>query len=91
MVQQSILQTTKSLDEKFGKDRLPGVRASADVPLIGILTQAVVDDKKNDFDFDEYILGINHRFMSLAGARPVQISYLSDEPEDERRLYEILD
>ena len=51
----------------------------------------MVEDKRKDFNFDEYILGINYEFMSLAGARPVQISYLSDEPEDERRLYEVLD
>jgi hypothetical protein len=53
----------------------------------------VVEDKrKAGFDFDEYILDVNHSFISLSGARPVYISYyLAETEEGRKRLYEILD
>jgi hypothetical protein len=70
-----------------------GVRPTPEHPLVAILTQPVAEDKrKAGFDFDEYILGINHQFISLSGARPVYISYYLGETEEGRqRLHEILE
>ncbi len=42
-------------------------------------------------DYDEYVLAINYKFIALSGARPVFISYLSDDEEDQKRLYQVLD
>jgi hypothetical protein len=70
-----------------------GVRATPEQPLVAILTQPVADDKrKAGFDFDEYILAINHEFVTLSGARPIYISYYLGETEEGRqRLQEILE
>jgi hypothetical protein len=81
------------LDDRYPFDALPkntpdsfvGVRPTSERPLVAILTQPVADDKrKAGFDFDEYILGINHEFVSLSGARPVYISYYLGETEEGR-------
>jgi hypothetical protein len=70
-----------------------GVKATIEHPLIAVLTQPVVEEKrKAGFDFDEYILDVNNRFVSLSGARPVYLSYyLAETEEGIKRLYEILD
>jgi len=97
----SILCLSNLLHDRSPFDDLPkntpgafvGVRPTPEQPLVAILTQPVPDDKrKAGFDFDEYILAINHQFISLSGARPVYISYYLGETEEGRkRLHEILE
>ena len=79
------------INEKYGADRPFGVKATFEAPLIAILTQPASEHQRKSFNYDEYVLAINYKFISLSGARPVYISYLSDEPADENRLYEILE
>jgi hypothetical protein len=67
------------------------VSATGDAPLIAILTQPTTENIRKTFDFDEYVLAINHKFIAMSGARPVYISYLSDDEAHERRLYQILE
>jgi hypothetical protein len=59
-------------------------------PLIGILTQPVADEKKDTFNYSEYILGINHEFIGLGGSQPVYLNFESDSPEQEKTLYDTL-
>jgi gamma-glutamyl-gamma-aminobutyrate hydrolase PuuD len=49
-------------------------------PIIGILTQPVVDFKKDQFNYRDYILEINDNFIKWAGSRTVAIPYdISEE------------
>ena len=59
-------------------------------PLIGILSQPVADDKREIFDYEEYILGINYEFLTLGNSQPVYLSYETDTPEQEKALYDNL-
>ena len=52
-------------------------------PLIGILSQPVTDDKRDIFDYEEYILGINYEFITLGNSQPVYMSYETETPEQE--------
>ena len=60
-------------------------------PLIGIVTLPVTVGKREQFNYNEYILSINNQFIQMSGSTAVYISYLSDTEEDNRRLYEILE
>lgn len=44
-------------------------------PIIGILTQPVDDKKKDQFNYNDYILEINDNFIKWAGSRTVAIPY----------------
>lgn len=60
-------------------------------PLIGILTQPVPDEKRTpEFNYEEYILGINHAFVQMTGSQAVVIHYNSDSDEDNKRLNDVL-
>ena len=62
-----------------------GARGTPEQPLIAILTQPVADDKrKAGFDFDEYILEVNYKFVSFSGAKPVYINYYLGETDEGR-------
>ncbi len=81
----------EEINAKYGVDRPIGVPPTSEQPLIGILTQPASEQIRKTFNYDEYVLSINYKFIAMSGARPVFISYLSDDAADERRLYEILD
>ena len=68
-----------------------GVSATGDTPLIAILTQPSKENIRQTFDYDEYVLAVNYKFIAMSGARPVYISYLSDDEADEKRLFQILE
>jgi gamma-glutamyl hydrolase len=56
-------------------------------PVIGVLTQPVVDDKKDHFHYDQYVLEANKDFVQMGGSYAVPIRYdLGDQD-----LYELLD
>lgn len=59
-------------------------------PLIGILSQPVADDKREVFDFEEYILGSNYEFVTLGNSQPIYLCYESETPEQEKILYDTL-
>ncbi len=65
--------------------------ATGDAPLIAILTQPTTENIRKTFDYDESVLAVNHKFIAMSGARPVYMSYMSDEEADDRRLYQILE
>ena len=44
-------------------------------PVIGILTQPVADVRKEIFNFDQYILGVNYDFIRWSGSKPIAIPY----------------
>lgn len=44
-------------------------------PIIGILTQPVAKDKKDKFNYTDYILEINDNFVKWGGSRTVAIPY----------------
>jgi hypothetical protein len=49
-------------------------------PIIGILTQPVLDSKKGQFNYNDYILEINDNFIKWAGSRTVAIPFdISEE------------
>jgi gamma-glutamyl-gamma-aminobutyrate hydrolase PuuD len=49
-------------------------------PIIGIMTQPVSTDKKDSFNYDDYILEINDNFVRWAGSKTVAIPYdISEE------------
>lgn len=50
-------------------------------PVIGILTQPVGDDKKDNFNYSEYILEINDNFIRWGGSKTVAIPYNIGEVE----------
>jgi len=68
-----------------GSDALPSdagqPEAPADYqPVIGILTQPVSQSKKAAFNYKDYILEVNQKFIKWAGSRTVAIPYdISDE------------
>jgi len=55
-------------------------------PIIGILTQPVSESKKGCFNYHDYILEVNDRFIKWAGSRTVAIPY--NIPKEE--LYTLL-
>lgn len=55
-------------------------------PVIGILTQPTADTKMDNFNYKDYILEVNDRFIKWAGSRTVAIPY--NIPEDQ--LMEVL-
>lgn len=54
------------------------------------MSQPVTDDKRDIFDYDEYILGVNYEFLTLGNSQPVYLSYESDTTEQEVALYDTL-
>ena len=83
--------TLEEIQAKYGVYRAIGVSGTADAPLIAILSQPSSDSIRKTFNYDEYVLAINYKFIAMSGARPVFISYLSDDEADEKRLYQILE
>ena len=79
--------TLKDIQAKYGVDRPLEAAATSNTPLIAILSQPSNELIRKTFNYDEYVLASNYKFIALSGARPVYISYLSDIAEDERRLY----
>ena len=60
-------QCDRDLFDRLGKvvkDRV----LDTNRPLIGILSQPVADDKREIFDYEEYILGINYEFLTLGNS-----------------------
>ena len=63
-IDQSILGSTYMLDTRIDYQ-----------PIIGILTQPVSASKRDRFNYEDYILEVNDRFVKWAGSRTVAIPY----------------
>lgn len=56
-------------------------------PVIGVLTQPVVDGKKEQFNYDQYVLEANKDFVQLGGSYAVPVKYDLEDQE----LYQLLE
>lgn len=50
-------------------------------PVIGILTQPVSANKRNLFNFKDYILEVNDNFIKWSGSKTIAIPYDISEEE----------
>ena len=77
---QAVLDELRSdnITDKWEVDCLAAPNANCTFdkkPIIGILTQPVGTDKKDTFNYNDYILEINDNFVRWAGSKTVAIPY----------------